>query len=259
MQSGKSKAKQGKYSLSLFYHLFLDPMKKVLITRPRAQAADFGAALQAAGLEPVYFPVIEIRPVDDLSPFTLALSRGVDWVVFTSVNAVDAVFSAPLSTWDGLRLAAVGRKTADALRQHGLEPDFIPQTFTGPSVLPGLGELTGKTVLLPRSEIARPELPAVIRAAGGIALEVTVYHTLPAEVEADGLKALQTHLDWVTFTSPSTVENFVALARRYGVDGLAIPAACIGPTTAEAAREAGFARVVTAEEYTVEGLVQVLL
>lgn len=247
-------------------------MKKVIITRPRAQADDFGRALEAAGFEPVYFPVIEIRPVENVT-----LPAGpYDWVVFTSVNAVEVVFeNSPTHHGDTentekffkklgnlrvsvVRFATVGKKTADALRQRALEPDFVPETFTALEILPGLGDLTGKRVLLPRSEIARPELPAAIRAAGGIADEVVVYHTLPAQPDLEGLAALQSGVDWLTFTSPSTVENFVALAQGHGLEVLSVPAACIGPTTAEAARKAGFGQVLVAEEHTVEGLVRTI-
>src|SRR5581483_4058778 len=113
---------------------------KVLLTRPRAQADDFADKLRAAGFEPILFPVIEIRPVED----NTALKRAIEhlekyaWVVFTSVNAVDVVFShphpLPLSLWErsaegGVRVAAIGPKTAVTLRQHGIEPDFVPEEY----------------------------------------------------------------------------------------------------------------------------------
>jgi uroporphyrinogen-III synthase len=117
-------------------------------------------------------------------------------------------------------------------------------------------------VLLPRAEIARKALPEAIVAAGGVAHEIAVYQTLPAEPDPDGLAALRSGVDALTFTSPSTVENFVELARRAGLDPLRLPGdpqiACIGPITQKAAEEAGFVDVLVAEEYTSEGIVDLL-
>jgi uroporphyrinogen III methyltransferase/synthase len=249
---------------------------KVLITRPRAQSADFGAALQTAGFEPVYFPVIAIRPLEDLSALDAALAEleRYAWVVFTSVNGVEIVFDrlepsppAPLPFRErgaegGVRVAAVGKKTAAALQKHGLEPHFVPEEFAGDEILPGLGDLNGKWVLLPRAEIARQDLPAAIRAAGGRTHEVAVYHTLPAEADPEGLATLRAGVDWITFTSPSTVENFARLVRQHGFDPLNLPGnpkmVCIGPVTEKAARETGFEITTVAQEYTTAGLIAVI-
>lgn len=263
---------------------------KVLITRPRSQSAAFGAALQQAGFEPVYFPVIETRPMKDLSALDDALANieKYAWVVFTSTNGVEIFFDrleinhgdtesteksfkklhelsrAPVS-FGGVSVvhfAAVGKKTAEVLRLRGVEPFFVPEEFTGDEILPGLGDLAGKWVLLPRAEIARKELPKAIAAAGGVAHEIAVYNTLPAAVNAEGLAALKTGVDWITFTSPSTVQNFVQIARQNGLDPFNLPGdpriACIGPVTEQAAREAGFEVAAVAQEYTTEGLVEVI-
>lgn len=242
---------------------------KVLITRPRAQSAAFAEALQMAGFAPVFFPVIEIHPVGNFDELDAALSNTdrYAWAVFTSVNAVDIVFQRleRMATGEApgsghMKIAAIGPKTATALRERGLEPHFVPGVFVGEAVLPGLGDLHGKRVLLPRAEIARKALPEAIVAAGGIAHEIIVYHTLPAEVAADGLAALEAGMDWITFTSPSTVQNFAQIARQNGLDPLNLPArpriACIGPITEEMAREEGFDVTVVAPEYTTEGLIR---
>lgn len=246
---------------------------KVLITRPRSQSADFGAALQKAGFEPIYFPVIEIRPMEDLSMLDMALAN-IDryaWVVFTSVNGVEIVFNRinvratgqlPLLP-NNVKIAAIGRKTADALRLRGIEPFFVPENFVSDQILPGLGDLQGKWALLPLAEIARQVLPQAITAAGGMAHEIAVYRTLPAEVDTDGLAALKAGVDWLTFTSPSTVQNFAQIARQNELDPLKLPGkpkiACIGPITEQAAREAGFRVNVTAGEYTTEGLIDAII
>jgi uroporphyrinogen-III synthase len=246
---------------------------KVLITRPRSQADDFASKLRAAGFTPLFFPVIEVRPVEKNDALEAALANlgHYAWVVFTSANAVEAV-AGKLAQQIALlvahqqqfpKIAAVGRKTAEALRAHGIEPDFIPDEFVGVHIAPGLGEVRDRWILLPRGDLARPELPAALARAGGIVHEIVVYHTLPAAVDEDALTALKTGVDFITFTSPSTVENFVAILRQNKLDPHHLPGdpqfLCIGPVTAQAAREAGFEKVMVAEEYTTDGMIRLLL
>ena len=161
-----------------------------------------------------------------------------------------------------MRVAAIGPKTAEALRKHNIEPDFVPEEYIGEAIISGLGDVRGKWILLPRAEIARQELPEAISKAGGIAHEIIVYKTLPAEVDTNGLDALKSGMDIITFTSASTVENFVALTRQYKLDPLDLPKnpvfACIGPVTEQAAREAGFQKIITAKEYTTDGLLEAI-
>jgi uroporphyrinogen-III synthase len=246
---------------------------KVLITRPRAQSAAFGAALQMAGFEPVFFPVIEIHPLEDLTALDQALAKieCYDWVVFTSVNGVEVVFDRlfaliptplPLGEGQGVRVAAIGPKTAEALRVRGIEPSFVPEEYIAEAILPGLGDLSGKWVLLPRAEIARKALPEAIAKADGVAHEIAVYHTLPAQPDPDGTAALQQGVDVVTLTSPSTVQNFVAIVTRQGLDPQHLPGnpvfACIGPITLKAAQEEYLPNLIMAHEYTSEGLVRII-
>lgn len=243
-------------------------MKRILVTRPRAQADSFGDELRAAGFEPVYFPVIETRPIEN----NVALDRAFDqlncyaWVVFTSVNAVDVVFDKfPDSlTGDraGVRFAAIGSKTAKSLKTRGVTPDFVPEAFVAEAILPGLGDLRGKWVLLPRAEIARKALPEAIVKAGGTAHEIAVYKTLPAQPDPEGLAALKTGVDVITFTSASSVENFIAMMHENKLDPLGLPNhprfACIGPITEQAAREEGLVNLVVAKEYTTAGLIEAI-
>jgi uroporphyrinogen III methyltransferase/synthase len=161
-----------------------------------------------------------------------------------------------------VKIAAIGPKTAQSLRSRGVSPDFVPDEYVAEAILPGLGDLRGRWVLLPRAEIARKALPEAIVAAGGIAHEIAVYQTIPAEIDQHGLAALSSGVDAVTFTSPSTVENFVEIVRRTELNPLHLPGnpqiACIGPITQKAAQEAGFVDVIVAEEYTSEGIVMLL-
>ncbi len=239
-------------------------MTRILVTRPRRQADGLLDGLKVAGFEPVCFPVIEIQPMEDNSALDAALNdlARYDWIVFTSVNGVEVVFSRLSYGSELPRVAAIGPKTAEALRQRGIAPAFIPEEYVAEAIMPGLGDVRGKRVLLPRAEIARKALPEAIRAAGGTADEVAVYKTLPAEPDPVGLAALKDGVDWVTFTSPSTVENFMVLVRGEGLDPLALPGnprvVCIGPITERAARAAGFDVALVAEDYTTEGLIEAL-
>ncbi len=241
-------------------------MKRILVTRPRAQTDSFGDGLRAAGFEPIYFPVIEIHPIEN----NVALDKAFDqlncyeWVIFTSVNAVEVVFNKFSLFGNGTRvmIAAIGPKTAEALQKRGVTPDFVPEEYVAEAILPGLGDLKNKWVLLPRAEIARQELPEAILTAGGIAHEIVVYRTLPAEIDMDGLIALKMGVDVITFTSASTVKNFVAIMCQNKFDPLNLPNnplfACIGPITEQAAREEGLSNLVVAKEYTTEGLIQII-
>lgn len=238
---------------------------KVLITRPRAQADDFAEKLRSVGFEPILFPVIEIQLIEN----NIALERALEklncyeWLVFTSVNAVNVVLkdSVP-SVFSMVKIAAIGPKTADALRKRGIEPDFVPEEYIAEAIMSGLGDVKDKWILLPRAEIARRELPEAISNAGGIAHEIIVYRTLPANVDMKGLNALRSGVDVITFTSASCVENFIALAKQNRLDSLNLPnnplIVCIGPVTAQAAKEAGIQDIVTAKEYTTEGLIETI-
>jgi uroporphyrinogen-III synthase len=238
---------------------------KILITRPRNQADAFASNLVKIGFEPIFFPVIEIRPFEENAALDRAIEKldCYDWAVFTSVNGVEAFFDRLDKAYpESLKTAAIGPKTAKALEAQGVSLEYVPDEYVAEAILPGLGDLRGSWVLLPRAEIARKALPKAIVEAGGVAHEIAVYKTIQAKPDGDGLAALKSGVDVVTFTSPSTVTNFMEIVREAGLDPLSLPQkpaiACIGPITQKAAEEAGFVDVVIAEEYTTEGLVKLL-
>ena len=242
----------------------------VLITRPEHQAGPLAALLEARGFRPVRFPAIAICAITP-NPALDAALRHVDeyaWMVLTSVNGVRIVWERAealglAKAFQKARVAAIGPKTARALRQRGITPAFVPQEYVAEAILPGLGDVRGQKVLLLRALQARPTLAEMIAAAGGEAHEVPVYDTLPALPSPAGLEALRRGVDYLTFTSPSTVRNFVALTRQDGLDPLALPGnpqvVCIGPITAQAAREMGFPVAAVADPYTAEGLVEAIV
>jgi uroporphyrinogen-III synthase len=244
--------------------------KRILMTRPKDQASGFATALRAHGAEPIDFPVIEIGPAQD----TVALDRALkkvdcyDWLVLTSVNGVKAVWNRFAALGlpglpPGVKVAAIGPKTAAALQDRGVTPDFVPGEYVAEAILPGLGDLRGRWVLMPRADLARPALALAVQAAGGVAHEIAAYRTLPAQPDTAGLQALSSGVDVVTFTSSSTVRCFIALVKAVHLDPHHLPGdplfACIGPITASTAQEHNLPIHILAKEYTTEGLIQAIL
>jgi uroporphyrinogen-III synthase len=243
--------------------------QRIVITRPRHQAQAFGAELERLGAEVVYLPVIEIGPPEDMDALDAALERlaEYDWVIFTSVNGVrtslDRIKALGDINWPaGLKVAAIGPKTAAALQAGGIGVDFTPDEYIAEAIPPGLGAMAAKKFLLLRADLARPVLAELIETAGGLVDEVTAYRTLPARPDPQAWEALQKGIDVLTFTSSSTVRNFRSLLEQSGFDPAHLPGkpkiACIGPITAGTARELGLAVDLVAVTYTIEGLVTAL-
>ena len=242
---------------------------RVLVTRPRQKAAEFAAVLHRIGAEAIILPTIEIEPVPDPTLLDRALTKldCYDWLVFTSANAVEVVAGRLTALGVNLapgkpRIAAVGSQTATCLQDRGLPLDFVPHEFLAEAVLPGLGDLQGRWVLLPTADIADNYLPNAIQSADGVAHVITAYRTLPAIPNPKGLAGLQEGVDVVTFTSGSTVRNFITICHKGGLDPHGLPGspiiACIGPKTAQVALEAGFEIDIIPDEYTVDGLVKAI-
>lgn len=241
------------------------PGKRVLVTRPRDQAAALAMALAARGARAVLFPTIEIRAIDDLA----ALDGAIDtidfyhWIAFPSPNAVDVVFDRlrgrGMRVPDRVRVAAVGPGTAQAIDRRGARVDFIPSQFLGAQLGRELTPVDGCRVLVPRAARGREELVTELIRRGAIVDEVVVYETLPAAVDPQEMRELEQGVDVATFTSPSTVENFFALlgARAIRVLGGAY-VACIGPVTASAARGLGLTVHLEPAEHSIPGLVAAL-
>lgn len=242
---------------------------RVLITRPRNQTHAFAALLRGRGAIAICFPVIEISPLGDYAELDAALARlqSYDWLVFTSVNGATAVCERMAnlgikSPPESLRIAAIGPKTAKVLEQRGIMPDLVPEEYVAEAILPRLGELRGRRVLLARADIGRTNLAEGIRAMGGRADDISVYQTIPAQMDLQGLREIRAGLDIVTFTSASTVTNFIHLTRLAGLDSRNLPGkplfACIGPISAMKAKEHQLPVAAVAREYTVEGLISAI-
>jgi uroporphyrinogen III methyltransferase/synthase len=199
-------------------------------------------------------PTIELRPAvpgGQLDAAAAAIDN-FGWVVVTSITGAEALAAAASRAGSSLataRLAAVGEATADALAAWGATAAFVPARSTGAALADELPVTPGERVLLARADIADASLPARLRERGAQVDEVVAYHTVEApEASRRPLRAaIDRGVDAIVFSSGSTVRGLLALlppAERRAA--LRTPACCIGPTTAVAAREAGFARVVWA-------------
>lgn len=245
--------------------------KRIMVTRAREQAGAFLDMLKAEGAVPVLVPTIEILPPKDWRPLDEAIKvlAGYDWIIFTSVNAVEAFFSRLAHAGKGKEtlgrrnIAAVGTSTAEALYSKGVEAGVIPASYTAIALAKAMGTelLKGKRILMPRSDIAPKTLVNELKGYGAKVDDVPAYHTAAADASRQtAIEALRDgKVDVVTFTSSSTVDNFFLLL---GVDGHKylgkITIACIGPITAKTAEAHGLKVDVLAEEHTTAGLMSAL-
>ncbi len=243
--------------------------KRVVVTRPRHQAAALVEQIRERGGQPICIPVIATAPLEDFTQLDQALRRmqTYDWLVLTSVNGVNAVWGRfealgmrPLL--EGVQVAAIGPKTAAALKQRGVIPDFVPDEYIAEAILPGLGDIRGRRILLLRADIARTALAQAIRAAGGLAEDVSAYRTLPAAIEPEAWEPIKAGVDILIFTSASTVAHFVRMLGEQGFTAHKLPGnpriACIGPITVAAASDHGLRVDIVPKSYTIEGLVNAL-
>ena len=243
--------------------------KRIIVTRARTQASQLAGRLSALGADVIEAPAIRIEPLD-LGPFRDALGRLGEyrWVIFTSQNAVQVTWrelracGLDSRALAGVRLAAVGPATADALLDHGLAVDVVPERYVAEGVVDALrqrDDVRGARVLYPKAEGARDVLPVELHAMGAAVDEISIYRSVPdAEGTSAAREALeQGAVDVVTFTSSSTV--------RYFVDAVGLDAArrarivSMGPVTSETARSMGLTVVAEAREATIEALVDAVV
>ena len=246
--------------------------RRIVVTRARAQASALADRLTELGADVVELPMIRIAPPEDPGPLLEAVGRldAFDWIVFTSANAVEAFFDALAAAKRDsralarVRVCAVGPATAERLGQFGIRPDAQPETFRGATVCDALARagatLNGARVLCPRADIAPKDLPEALAARGAAVTEVVAYRTLPEPVAPDFLEDLSAErIDWVTFTSSSTVKNFLAAVGAERLRAWNARLASIGPSTSETLRESGFPPTVEAATHTTDGLIEAIL
>ena len=245
--------------------------KSVVITRAKEQADSFIQLLEERGAEPFLYPTIQTVPPEDWNPLDQALEHlsGYDGILFTSVNGVH-FFSQRLRDKDkdirelkGVKVYAIGPKTAAAVRELNIRVDTVPEDFVAESLIESMGRenVEGKKFLLPRAAVAREVLPETLREMGATIDIVPAYRTVaPKNPDPDLLKRLEEGvINVITFTSSSTVNNFMD---RLGAEHHAMlkqtTIACIGPITQKTAEDHGLKVSIVPDQYTVDALVDAI-
>jgi uroporphyrinogen-III synthase len=278
---------------------------RVLVGRARHQAGALSAELRRLGADVIEIPFIEIRKPRSFMPLDSALKslQNYDWLILTSVNGVEAMWErmkrlqislagrrrrgheftrgnkpgrkkpALAAAGNDIRIAAIGPATKNAIEKSGVKVDVVPKEYVAESVVRSLrGRVRGKRVLLVRARVARDVLPRELRRAGAQVDVVEAYETVVPQSSQRRLQAVlknpkrRPHV--VTFTSSSTVRNFIQLMGSTGVRGQECPRhtnldgirmASIGPVTSATMRELGLAVDVKAKEFTIPGLVAAIV
>lgn len=206
---------------------------------------------------------IEIAPPESYAPLDDAIARAgeFDWVIFTSANGVQVFFERlrhlrrDIRDWHRARIAAIGPQTARVLQAQAVRVDVVPSDFRAEGLLATLGIETvrGQRILLPRAGGAREILPDELRARGALVEEVVTYVSrLPAADDEALIAWVEQGVDMITFTSSSTAEHFALLAGSRLAEIVARTSfGCIGPVTADTAREHGMPVAVEPESYTI--------
>ena len=263
--------------------------KRIVVTRSPESAAAMAQKLAALGATPICLPVIDFVPLPapELDQALTNLSQ-YHWLIFTSPNAVrfflnrleshpstqspitnhqlpinqstqstqspiNPITQLPNYPITQFRLAAIGQTTARLLSEKGLKVDFIPDEFTGQQLALGLGDVAGQRILLPRARIGRPEITALLRERGALVDDIALYDTITAVPDPAALAEIEKGVDVITFTSPSSVRNFLEVGQFAKLSHSLI--ACIGPSTAAEAEKQGLTADIVAGDYTIDGLI----
>jgi uroporphyrinogen III methyltransferase / synthase len=242
--------------------------KKIVVTRTRKQASALSSKLRALGAHVIELPTIRIEPPSDLREFAELVQDAhiYDWIVFTSANGVEAFFDIFFKLYDdsreigGARIAAIGPATAQRVKDFHLHVDLQPEESVAEAIVQEFkkqGSIENLKILLVRAEKARDVLPKELSSLGAIVDEAFAYRTVPETRDTSGARRqlAKDGADLITFTSSSTVENFLALGLPWP-KGMRV--ASIGPITSQTARDNGLTIDVEAKRHDVDGLVDAI-
>jgi uroporphyrinogen III methyltransferase / synthase len=245
--------------------------QRIVVTRAKGQADALASRLQALGALAIELPTIEIRPPADPAPLDRAIANlaSYDWLIFTSANGVrfflDRLDRSPVDLRSlQARICAIGPATRAAVEALHLKVDLMGAEYVAEGLLAAFAahDLAGRRVLLPRAAVARDLVPVELRKRGAQVDVVEAYRTVvpqDAAQRAREIFASPRAPDWITFTSSSTVRNFVAIVDA-GAEALAgVKVASIGPVTSRTARELGIQVAAEARQFTIDGLVEAVL
>ena len=242
--------------------------KRIVVTRTRKQASVLSNKLRSLGAHVIELPTIRIEPPTNLREFAELVQDAhiYDWILFTSVNGVEAFFDIFFKLYDdvreigGVRIAAIGPATAQRVKDFHLHVDFQPEEFVAEAFVREFkkqGSIENERILVVRAEKARDVLPKELSAGGAIVDEAFAYRTVPETRDISGARQqlAQGGADLITFTSSSTVENFLALSLPWP-QGMRI--ASIGPITSKTVRDQGLNVDIEARRHDIDGLVQAI-
>jgi uroporphyrinogen III methyltransferase/synthase len=245
--------------------------KGVVMTRPERQADDLARLLRAQGAKPIAFPTISINPPADWNELDAALDQleSFHWLIFTSANGVHFFFERlyqkgrDVRDLKGIHICCIGPATARQLDDRGIRVDLVPDEYIAEGILKSFAtmDLQGRKILIPRAARARDILPETLKKQGAEVTVATTYRTVNSGRKKEELTAWidAGDVDVITFTSSSTVTNFVEIMGQDYKLPSHIKIACIGPVSASTAQKAGFTIDMMQEEYTMEGLVRSLV
>jgi uroporphyrinogen III methyltransferase/synthase len=239
--------------------------RTIVVTRTRSQAGVLSRQLTELGADVLELPTIRIEPPTDLRGFAELVqdSHSYDWIVFTSPNGATAFFEMFFKLYDDARemgparIAAIGPATGQRVRDYHLKVDLQPEEFVAEAVVREFqkqGGVENLRILLARAEKARDVLPEQLIKLGAIVDQGIAYRTVPETRDRTGARRrlLEEGADLITFTSSSTVENFLALELPWP-KGMRV--ASIGPVTSKTARDLGLHVDVEARRHDIDGLV----
>ncbi len=248
---------------------------RVLVSRAKKQAGLLSDQLRDLGASVLEIPFIEIKKPQSFAPLDSALSSitSYDWLILTSVNGVTALLDRlrklrlPATSLAQVKIAAIGPATKSAIVEHGLRVHVMPKEYVAESVVEALASrVEGKRVLLVRAKVARDVIPRELRRLGAQVDVVEAYETvIPSRSRERLLAALESEKgrpQVITFTSSSTVRNFVALLGKRAAKqcfSRGVRSASIGPITSETLREFNLPVNIQAEKYTMDGLLKVIV
>ncbi|MGD9074924.1 MAG: uroporphyrinogen-III C-methyltransferase [Desulfobacteraceae bacterium] len=249
--------------------------KRIVVTRAREQASGFLAHLNALGAACIEFPTIQVVPPKSWDPLDRAVMRleRYQWLLFTSVNGVKYFFKRledlglDMRELRDMKVGAIGPKTAEAVYKKGIRPDLVPEEYRAEAVVEAFKkwDVKGVKILLPRAAKAREVLPVELVKLGANVDEIPAYETVRPDHDKGRVKDMleRGEIDMVTFTSSSTVSNFMEMfheERQHLKEWMAkVGVACIGPITARTAEERGLSVSLIPEEYTIEALTNAIV
>lgn len=241
--------------------------RRVLVTRSAGQNGKLSDGLRALGAIPVEVPVLEIIPPESYAPLDEALRSldRFDWLILTSTNTLREVcarctrFALNPADAKGLKVAAVGRATAEAARHFGFQVAIVPEVQVAEGLVAALDEMVrGKRVLLPRAAVARDVIPDELRAVGAEVVVVEAYRNVLPEAAPEQLRrAAAGRIDAATFTSSSSVTHLAEAAQLTGIPFpfAGVPAISIGPITSRTLRDLGWGPAAEARQHDLPGLI----